>query len=97
MLVSEGRAATAHARRYISQLCKHWAHRFEVRFDDLTGEIVMPSGPCRLEAEPEALRIRVEAQDEDGLIRMQAVVADHLARFAFREPFQVSWARRGDA
>ena len=38
MATSHGRAETPSARRYLTQLCKHWSHRFEVRFDDTTGE-----------------------------------------------------------
>ena len=93
MGASHGRAETASARRYLSQLCKHWSHRFEVRFDETSGEIALPSGPCRLKAEPDGLEIALEAEDASQLDRMEQVVADHLKRFAFREPFEVTWTR----
>ena len=93
MSVSHGRAQTANARRYLTQLCKHWSHRFEVRFDEATGEIGLPAGPCRLTAEPDRLEITLEAGDAEQLDRMEQVVAEHLQRFAFREPFEVAWTR----
>ena len=93
MATSHGRAETPNARRYLTQLCKHWSHRFEVRFDDVAGEIPLPMGPCRLRAEPDRLEIELEAAEPDQLDRMEEVVSDHLKRFAFREPFEVAWLR----
>ena len=92
MALSHGRAETTSASRYLTQLCKHWSHRFEVRFDDKSGEVPMPSGPCRLRAEPDRLEIELEA-DADQLDRMEQVVQEHLLRFAHREPFEVVWTR----
>ena len=37
------------------------------------------------------LVMRLTAADEAATARMQKVVADHLLRFAFREPPQVVW------
>ncbi len=93
MATSHGRADTQNARRYLTQLCKHWSHRFEVRFDDTSGEVPLPSGPCRLKAEPDRLEIELETADPAQLDRMEQVVAEHLQRFAFREPFEVVWTR----
>ena len=93
MAASYGRAATANARRYLTQLCKHWSHRFEVRFVETSGEVPLPTGPCRLKAEPDRLEIELEAAEPDQLDRMEEVVVDHLKRFAFREPFEVVWTR----
>ncbi len=93
MASSHGRAETPNARRYLTQLCKHWSHRFEVRFDEHTGEIPLPAGLCRLKAEPDRLEIALETAEADQLDRMEQVVAEHLQRFAFREPFKVAWTR----
>ena len=93
MALSHGAAETPNARRYLTQLCKHWSHRFEVRFDDTTGEVTLPSGPCRLKAEPDRLVIELETADPGQLDCMEEVVADHLKRFAFREPFEVVGTR----
>lgn len=30
MPISTARFATAHAEKYLQQLCKHWSHRFSV-------------------------------------------------------------------
>ena len=91
--LSRGRAETPNARRYLTQLCKHWSHRFEVRFDEQAGEIPLPMGACRLRAEPDHLAIELETDAPDQLDRMEEVVATHLNRFAFREPFEIAWRR----
>lgn len=88
-----GRAETSSASRYISQLCKHWGHKYTVSFDRERGEIALPTGPCRLRAEPDALVVELEAADAETLERMEGVVAAHLQRFAFREPFTVEWSQ----
>lgn len=92
MPTAHGQAATPSASRYISQLCKHWGHKYEVRFDKESGEIALPSGPCRLRAEPDRLRVDLEAPDAETLTRMEGVVAAHLERFAFREAFKLDWS-----
>ncbi|MFC7334601.1 DUF2218 domain-containing protein [Rhodocista pekingensis] len=77
---------TATAERYLAQLCKHWSHRFDVRFDAGSGHIPFGDGnTCTLTATPEALGITIAAQDAATLERLQQVVIDHLRRFAFRE------------
>ncbi|WP_371156441.1 DUF2218 domain-containing protein [Jannaschia sp. 2305UL9-9] len=87
-----GRFETANASRYLQQLCKHFAHKVEVRHDETSGEAALPTGPATLRAEPGALIVTVTADDADGLARARHIVDDHLKRFAFREAFEtMSW------
>jgi hypothetical protein len=84
---------TAHARRYMIQLCKHFGHKAETRFDDQTGEIVFEGGVCRLGAGPVALDLQVESPSAEIRARLEGVIDRHLKRFAFREPqMAVSWS-----
>ena len=83
---------TAHARRYMIQLCKHFGHKVETRFDDQTGEIVFDGGLCRLGAGPVALELQVESPSAENHVRLEGVIDSHLKRFAFREPeMAVTW------
>ncbi|MDP3383169.1 MAG: DUF2218 domain-containing protein, partial [Phenylobacterium sp.] len=75
---------TAHARRYMIQLCKHFGHKVETRFDDQTGEIVFEGGVCRLGAGPVALDLQVESASAETRARLEGVIDSHLKRFAFR-------------
>lgn len=76
---------TASASRYLQQLCKHWGHKFEVRFDPRHGEIALPFGRTTLDAGEAALTVVIETADGADADRPRQVVADHLNRFAFRE------------
>ena len=86
---------TAHASRYLQQLCKHWSHKFAVEFTPEHGTIPFDAARvCTLDASPERLALRIEAADDATLTRTQGVVIEHLKRFAFREDFgEVRWER----
>jgi hypothetical protein len=84
------RVPTAHASRYLQQLCKHWAHKFPVEFTPTNGRIDMSAGVLILEADAEGLGLRLTAEPTD-LERMEGVVAAHLNRFAFRETLAFDW------
>ena len=90
---SEARVATAMAQRYMIQLCKHFEHRLAVSYTTEAGSIAFPSGTCRLEAAPDLLILRAEAQDEEQLGQLEQVVSRHLERFAFRDKPQLAWSR----
>lgn len=93
MASSTARVPTANGSRYLQQLCKHWAHKFEVECTPEKGRVNLPVGTiATMEATPEALDVRLEAVDDDVLARMKTVLANHLDRFAFREaPLPFDW------
>ncbi|WP_062112579.1 DUF2218 domain-containing protein [Aureimonas sp. AU40] len=93
--MNESRAVvpTAHASRYLQQLCKHWAHKFPVEFTPEHGEIKLPSGVTVLDASAEALSITLRTEEAGSLDQLEQVVADHIVRFAFREDLVFDWAR----
>ena len=83
--------ATENGSRYLQQLCKHWAHKFEVAFDATQGRIAMPEGrTVTLTATPSALEIALDAPEE-ATAQMRHVVDSHIARFAFREELAFDW------
>jgi hypothetical protein len=81
---------TAQARRYLGQLCKHFAHKLPVTFDEIAGTIPFASGTCHLVATDAALTIDLEAP-ADGMEELRDVVTRHLDRFAFREELVYDW------
>jgi hypothetical protein len=94
MAQSIAHVATASGSRYLQQLCKHWGHKYEVRFDAKHGEIDLPMGPLVMDAAPEELVISLTTNDAASLDRFEAVVADHINRFAFREELKYDWRRQ---
>lgn len=97
-LSSAARVSIASPRRYLGQLCKHFAHKMPATYaDDYgSGQIEFPDlGICTLEADEASglLVMRATAPAEDELARLEGVMGRHLERFAFREPVAVTWTR----
>ncbi len=100
---STAEVPTAHASRYLQQLCKHWQHNLAVEFDPQRGKVTFPrdargadwpgEGVVTMEAGPEALTCRILASAPGQLEGLKGAVARHLDRFAFREaPLQFDWS-----
>jgi uncharacterized protein len=93
MKTTTARIVTANAGKYIAQLCKHWSHKFETKWDSTRGQVDLPGGPVHFIADSETLTITIETKDEETSNRMRAVVQTHLDRFAFREvPLAYDWS-----
>jgi hypothetical protein len=89
--IAQARVVTAHAARYMTQLCKHWGHKFPVTSDATQGSITLPAGTCRLDAGTDTLTVRLEALEAASLPRLEQVVEEHIKRFAFREELTFDW------
>ena len=86
---------TAHASKYLQQLCKHWQHNLQVEFTPDHGTVTFPKdargadwpgdGLVTFDAGPDALSVRIDASVGEQLEGLQGAVARHLDRFAFRE------------
>lgn len=90
-LTTSAAIPTTAASRYLGQLCKHFAHKIPVEYDDHSGRADFPWGTCRLAVQDGVLRLDVVAEDDTSLARIKAVVEDHLVRFAWRETLTVAW------
>lgn len=92
--MSETRATvtTENASRYLLQLCKHFAHKVTVDYTPETGTVSLPFGTCHLSANAEQL-VLTGASDTENLPRLERLLGDHLARFAFRENPTIEWQR----
>lgn len=85
MPAAQAHYATDHGSKYLQQLCKHFAHKVEVRFTPIEGEAALPPGPALLRADATGLHMHVSAGDDAGLARAKSIVEVHLMKFAFRE------------
>jgi hypothetical protein len=93
MPISKADVSTANAVSYMKQLCRHWAHRFPVEFNDERGTIELPEARCVLVASPEMLAVSVEIHEGADQERIEKVVEEHLQRFGFRETLVFRWTR----
>jgi len=87
-----GEALTPDAARVMRRLCRHWSHKFTVRFDDSTGEIQINDVKVAMRVAPDRLHVTLENPAGPIPERLPGVVADHLVRMAGTEPpLQVTW------
>ena len=92
MLSARTKYETANGSRLLQSLCKHFAHKVSVDYDDTKGHADMPMGPVTLKADDSGLEIQVTGEDTKSLTQGRYVVEDHLLRFAFREnPQPLIW------
>jgi len=91
LMHSNAAVTTPLAGRYLQQLCKHFAHKLDVTFDERSGQVVFPTGTCRLDAREGSLLLSLSAPDDARMTQLQDVVARHLVRFAFREELRIDW------
>ena len=93
---------TAHASKYLQQLCKHWQHNLRVEFTADHGTVTFPrdargadwpgDAVVTFNAAPDTLAVRIDASVDDQLEGLKGAVARHLDRFAFREaPLAFDW------
>ena len=85
--------------RYGKQLVGHLGRRHGGEWDAEAGSgwIDLASGRATVAAEGDALRLRVVAEDDEELSRMEGVVGGHLVRFGERDELSVAWERDGAA
>jgi hypothetical protein len=89
----QGEAPTAEAARVMRRLCRHWSHKFPVRFDDTSGEIQINEVKLSMRVAADRLLVALENPAGEIPARLPGVVADHLIRMAGTEPpLQVNWA-----
>ncbi len=92
-------AAMHRPRRHSPRV--HLAGRLERRevqvsaeWSDTHGTVTLtPWGRCTIDANPNALTLRIEAADEEGLGRIQDVITRDFDRFGRRENLTVHWRR----
>jgi uncharacterized protein len=77
--------ATENAGRYLQQLSKHWAHKFNVDYSETKSLIHLPLGELNMQASESALGLEVTSDSPDSLDQLCDVIERHLDRFAHRE------------
>ena len=88
----QGQAVTADPARVMKRLCRHWSHKFQVRFDDLTGDIHINEVRLAMRADADRLDLLLENAAGEIPSRLPQVVTDHLVRMAGADtPIEVRW------
>ncbi|MFB7290795.1 DUF2218 domain-containing protein [Actinacidiphila glaucinigra] len=95
---AEGHVRTDHPGRYLARL-REWAGTAGSRpqperlaeWSDTHGTIDFESGRCTLQTGPDALTLRVEAADRNGLRRIQRLITERLRETGGPDAPPVTW------
>ena len=91
-LTSTARVTTDRPDRYRKQLAGHFGHKIEVREEpDRTVLVWGPGSTTTLTTAEQALVMVAQADDTEGLARVQDVTARHLVRFGGKDGLVVDW------
>ena len=83
---------TEHASKYLKQMCKHFAHKVEVTYDDEKGHVDFPMGFSDMNADPKTLQISVNTDESEEARRIvEVIIEKHLVKFAWREEISFDW------
>ncbi len=83
--------STASAARIMKRLCKHWSHKLQVSYHDEQGRVLFDPSVLTMQVSPQSLQATLSHADDDTLIRLQQVVADHLQRMAQPKVLVIEW------
>ncbi|XSG77123.1 DUF2218 domain-containing protein [Herpetosiphon llansteffanensis] len=82
---------TALGSSYIKKLCKHYAHKIKVEYDDQQGMAYFAMGTCAMHAEAEQLSFVIDAEAPEAITTIQHIMDEHFEQFAFREKLKIEW------
>jgi len=92
MTIFSASIRTTAARKYLGQLCKHFAHKVAVEHTSEEGRVEFPPGRCLMRADAETLSFHCRARDPGAVPVIQAILVDHVVKFAWRERLDIVWA-----
>ncbi|MFD3167116.1 DUF2218 domain-containing protein [Herpetosiphon sp. NSE202] len=88
---SQATIPTALGSSYIKKLCKHYAHKIKVEYDDQQGMAYFAMGTCAMHAEAEQLTFVINAETPEAIATIQHIMDEHFEQFAFREKLKIEW------
>ncbi|ADW70698.1 DUF2218 domain-containing protein [Granulicella tundricola] len=91
MMLSRAELRTTHAVEYLRELCRHWAHRFPVEYDDTHGKIKLDRAICTLMSAPAALSVYLEVEDAADQDDAEKLIADRLRHIGSQETLDFHW------
>lgn len=77
--------------KYISRLCKHFAHKTAVEYDDNEGKITFNMGQGLISKTAEGLLLQAEADNEQDLAQVVDIMDRHFVRIAWQEELTLQW------
>ena len=86
---------TEYARKYMQQMCKHFAHKVSVTYDEAKGHVDFPMGHSDMLVHSDHLQIDVTTEESAEARRtVETIIEKHLVKFAWREEISFEWQQR---
>lgn len=83
---------TTQPERVMRRLCKHWAHKIAVEYDEHKGKALFPEqGEVHFTVEENSLVIRIEANNSESMQSIQKNIEHHMVPMAQPEIITISW------
>jgi hypothetical protein len=103
-MLSEGELKTAQAGELLAQVCRQFRERANaqpelkvaVELSETRGSVDFGWGRCTLEADSEALHLRVEAEQAEDLERLQELLTRHVERHSSAAQTALVWDNRDE-
>ena len=90
---ASGVLETPNAHSMLFKLCKHFAKKINVTFDEHCGFARFPIGDCELRADSARLSFDCICDSKSNLASLQEIIDLHVTLITRREPRQVTWTR----
>lgn len=90
-MIAEAYVETSTPSKYINRLCKHFAHKVTVSYDDNHGEIEFKIGKGYIEKVKDGLKLKAEADNQTDLQEVIDIMDRHFIRVAWQEDIKLEW------
>lgn len=103
-MLGEANVQTTQASEWLARICRQFQERaaahpelgIEVASSETRGSVDFGWGRCTLQAGPEALNLRVEADQADDLERLQELVTRHIEHLGSSDQAAMLWSSSGE-
>ncbi|MBU9219776.1 DUF2218 domain-containing protein [Burkholderia multivorans] len=91
--VSTAEVSVPQADRVLFKLCKHYAIKVPVVFDEHRATVDFPYGVCRMLRMGDTLQLRCEADSAERLEQIQHVMDEHVGLMSRNRALVIAWER----
>lgn len=93
-MIARAHVKTDQPAKYINRLCKHFAHKTTVEYDDNEGNITFKMGKGLIQKTCDGLMLQAEAITEEDLAEVIDIMDRHFVRVAWQEELSLEWANQ---
>lgn len=90
-MIATASVKTDNPSKYINRLCKHFAHKVSVNYNDDGGEILFEMGKGAIYKTDSGLMLSAEAANSEALATIIDIMDRHFVRVAWQEELTLNW------